>query len=283
MREDFLARIKHIAFTGGKIALDLIQDSSPYLKDDNSVLTKADMEISRLACDVTSDLIATSDHILIDEENIKNIEHLDQSDLKKRPYIWVIDPIDGTRSYINRMPNFGLSIGLLKNQKPWLGAVYFPMMGELFYSDGDQSFFVQNAFTEHEEKRIITPIDQEITRQSIFICNDSFFEKFEWHSSDCQIMIPACAVLSLCWPAIGRGCGAFFGAHIWDFAGSWPVCLSAGLSLRSYQTGSEITELDIKLFARESNDPWKLREFYILLSEQNFALLREKITTKYQR
>ena len=67
MRENFLARIKHIAFTGGKIALDLIQDSSPYLKDDNSVLTKADMEISRLACDVINDLIATSDHILIDD------------------------------------------------------------------------------------------------------------------------------------------------------------------------------------------------------------------------
>jgi fructose-1,6-bisphosphatase/inositol monophosphatase family enzyme len=93
-------------------------------------------------------------------------------------------------------------------------------------------------------------------------------------------MNPACAVLSLCWPAIGRGCGAFFGAHIWDFAGSWPIFLSAGLSLRSYQTGKEIRQLDLGLFARESKDPWRLREWYILSSERNFAILKEKIVPK---
>ncbi len=93
-------------------------------------------------------------------------------------------------------------------------------------------------------------------------------------------MNPLCAVLGLCWPTIGRGCGAFFGAHIWDFAGSWPIFLSAGLSLRSYETGSEISQLDIVLFARESQDPWKLREHYILSSEQNFSSLRGRIIPK---
>jgi fructose-1,6-bisphosphatase/inositol monophosphatase family enzyme len=280
MREEYSARMKHIAFMGGKIALELISSSNYSLKPDKSVLTKADMEISKLSRSVIDDLLKTSDHILIDEEDTGSTEYFDQSHFEDTPYIWAIDPIDGTRSFSNRMPNFGISISLLKELRPWLGVVYFPMFGELFYSDGKQSFFVQNAFTEREETKLISPVDHQISSQSIFISNDSFFEKFDWNSSDCQLMNPLCAVLSLCWPTIGRGCGAFFGAHIWDFAGSWPIFSSAGLSLRSFQTGNEITQLDTVLFARESRDPWKLREYYILSSEKNFSLLREKIIPK---
>jgi len=280
VRKEYFARMKRIAFMGGKVALELISSSNHCLKPDKSVLTKADMEISKLSHSVIYDLLKTPDHVLIDEENIESAEYFDQSHFEDTPFIWVIDPIDGTRAFSNRMPNFGISISLLKDLKPWLGVVYFPMLGELFYSDGKKSFFVQNAFTECEQTQLISPIDHQISSQSIFMCNDSFFEKFDWDSSDCQLMNPLCAVLSLCWPTIGRGCGAFFGAHIWDFAGSWPIFLSAGLNLRSYQTGNEITQLDIALFARESKDPWKLKEHYILSSEQNFSLLREKIIPK---
>jgi len=280
MRKEYLARMKRIASTGGKISLEQISNGDYSLKPDKSILTKADVEISRLSRSVIDDLLNTSDHILIEEENTESTGYFNQSHLEDTPFIWAIDPIDGTRAFSNGMPNFGISIGLLKDLKPWLGMVYFPMLGELFYSDGKQSFFVQSAFTECEETQPISPVGHEISRQSIFISNDSFFEKFDWNFSDCQLMNPLCAVLGLCWPTIGRGCGAFFGAHLWDFAGSWPIFLSAGLSLRSYQTGNEITELDTALFAGESDDPWKLREHYILSSAQNFSLLRERITKK---
>ncbi|MGR3317780.1 MAG: inositol monophosphatase family protein [Candidatus Anammoxibacter sp.] len=275
--------MKQIAFRGGEIALKLIRKSSFSLKPDNSVLTKVDTEISAIARSVLKDILAKPDHILIDEEDIENTRYLDQSYLEATRFIWVLDPIDGTRAFSNRMPNFGISIGLLKDLKPWLGVIYFPMLGELFYSEGKQSIFVRNAFTKSKIKTVITPIDQQITSQSIFICNDSFSEKFDWDYSDCQLMNPACAVLGLCWPSIGRGCGAFFGAHIWDFAGSWPIFLSADLSLRSYQTGNEMSQLDIGLFFGKSKNPWRLREWYILSSERNFSLLREKITPKYQK
>ena len=139
--------MKQIAFMGGKIALELIGKSSFSLKPDNSVLTKVDTEISAIARSVLKDILAKPDHILIDEEDIENTKYLDQSYLETTPFIWTVDPIDGTRAFSNRMPNFGISIGLLKDLKPWLGVVYFPMLGELFYSEGKQSIFIRNAFT----------------------------------------------------------------------------------------------------------------------------------------
>jgi len=280
MREEYFSRMRHIAFKGGEIALRLISRGNYRFKQDNTVLTEADLEISKLSRRVLDDLLKTPDHILIDEENTESAQYFNRSYLENTPFIWAIDPIDGTRAFSNGMPNFGISIGLIKGLKPWLGMVYFPMFRELFYSDGDNSFFVQNAFKEYEETNLISPIDHQISSQSIFISNDSFFEKFDWDFSDCKLMNPLCAVLGLCWPTIGRGCGAFFGASIWDFAGSWPIFLSAGLSLRSYQTGDELTQLDMGLFAKEDKNPWRLKEQYILSSEKNFPILRSKITAK---
>ena len=131
-----------------------------------------------------------------------------------------------------------------------------------------------------KKKSIINKIDQQITDQSIFIGNDLFLEKFAWDFCNCRLINPSCSTMNLCWPAIGRGCGAFFSANLWDFAGSWPIFLSAGLSLRSYQTGKEIAELDVGLFTRKSKEIWKLRESYILSSKRNFSLLRKKIRPK---
>lgn len=281
MINEYLNRMKHIAKAGGEIALERISNNSHSIKSDNSVLTNADIEISKSARKIISDLLATPDHLIIDEEDTTNIKYLNQSRLEKTPFVWALDPIDGTRSYSNHMPNFGISIGLLKNLEPWLGMVYFPMLRELFYSDGKKSFFVLNPFTENETKTVIAPIEQPVSRQSLFICNDSFSESFDWHYTDCQIMNPACAVLSLCWPAIGRGCGAFFGASIWDFAGSWPIFLSSGLSLRSYKTGQELTKINVALFKGTDKCPWRLREYYILSSSQNYATIKKKITPKY--
>ena len=63
-----------------------------------------------------------------------------------------MDPIDGTRLYANRMPTFGISLGLLKDLKPWLGVVYFPVLKELFYCDGKEAYFVQNAFSPNQRR-----------------------------------------------------------------------------------------------------------------------------------
>lgn len=47
-------------------------------------------------------------------------------------YVWIVDPIDGTKSYISGMPLFGTLLGLLHRGKPIIGTVGMPALGENF-------------------------------------------------------------------------------------------------------------------------------------------------------
>ena len=189
--------------------LRLMNDSRPDFKDDNSVITIADKEISKMAHDRLEPLFSTGEHLLIDEEDPEKEKYFDSELLKKTKFVWSVDPIDGTRLYANRIPYFAVSIGLFKDLKPWLGVVYFPHLAELFFCDGEASYFVYNAFSFNEKKKLIEPIDQQITHQSVFLTSDLFFDKMKWKQKDCRVLISACGTLNMCWPAIGRGVRVF--------------------------------------------------------------------------
>jgi myo-inositol-1(or 4)-monophosphatase len=51
-------------------------------------------------------------------------------------YVWALDPIDGTKSFINGMPTWGTLIGLLRFGEPVFGLMHQPFMRELFSGDG---------------------------------------------------------------------------------------------------------------------------------------------------
>jgi myo-inositol-1(or 4)-monophosphatase len=51
-------------------------------------------------------------------------------------YIWVLDPIDGTKSFINGMPTWGTLIGLLRFGEPVFGLMHQPFIRERFSGDG---------------------------------------------------------------------------------------------------------------------------------------------------
>ncbi len=54
-------------------------------------------------------------------------------------YCWIIDPIDGTRSYISGLPLWGTLIGLYQNGVPVAGIMHQPFTGERYLSNGSQS------------------------------------------------------------------------------------------------------------------------------------------------
>lgn len=65
------------------------------------------------------------DHAILSEE----AGALGQQD---NPYLWAIDPLDGTTNYAHQYPVFAVSIGLLVDGIPSLGVIYDPSKDELF-------------------------------------------------------------------------------------------------------------------------------------------------------
>lgn len=56
-------------------------------------------------------------------------------------YVWVIDPIDGTRAFISGLPVWGTLIGLYRKGEAWMGLMDQPFTGERFFADGTQTIY----------------------------------------------------------------------------------------------------------------------------------------------
>jgi histidinol phosphatase-like enzyme (inositol monophosphatase family) len=62
-----------------------------------------------------------------------------------RKYVWVIDPIDGTKSFVTGHPLFGGLIGLLEDGRPCLGQIDMPVLGERYFAADGQPTLMNGA------------------------------------------------------------------------------------------------------------------------------------------
>lgn len=257
----------------GEIALSLIGSADQREKADRTLVTEADSRISELAVEMFAPVCG--DRYVITEERIDDVGPVLRDEARReRPELMVvIDPIDGTRNYANGMPLYGVSVGVLRDLRPWIGYVVFPGLREMVCCDGDASFHVANPFSADESVRRLSAVRGGVHRNSVFFGDDRFPAGFRWNYATCMMMIPNCSVVNLTWPALGRGCGALFGSHIWDLAGSWPVFRGAGLELRALSDGRVLGEFD----ADDYNGKWELKEHFILSSGGDYEVLRGSV------
>src|SRR6266513_2823061 len=68
-------------------------------------------------------------------------------------YVWVLDPIDGTKSFICGMPAWGTLIGLMRFGKPVFGTMHQPFLGESFTGDGEAARFTTSPLLMSEQDR----------------------------------------------------------------------------------------------------------------------------------
>lgn len=90
------------------------------MKADDTPVTRTDLEVETLIREMIADRYPT--HGVIGEEHPASAADAD--------HVWVIDPIDGTRSFIAGRPVFGTLIALTVDTVPMLGVVDVPIMGE---------------------------------------------------------------------------------------------------------------------------------------------------------
>ena len=125
IQSDYLLA-KEAAIEAGKIVMKYFQTSSYEIKDKsiNNPVTTADYEANQ----IIKDTLFKEDHDYgwLSEETVDSKERLNKEN------IWVVDPIDGTKEFIEGVPHFTISIGMVSNGKPVIGVIYNPAKNELF-------------------------------------------------------------------------------------------------------------------------------------------------------
>ncbi len=121
--EDALEEATEIVERGARVALSYFRQ--PLLiecKADQSPVTIADKKTEE---SIRNDLaLAFPDHGIIGEEF--------GTQSSDRRFVWTIDPIDGTRSFVRGIPLFGTLVSLLDNGEPVLGIACLPALNETY-------------------------------------------------------------------------------------------------------------------------------------------------------
>jgi len=129
MDSSIIPFIKTLAYESAKVINPLFSnpDLKVELKADNSPVTYAD----RKAEEVMRALIQKEfpEHGIVGEEY--------GSSNPDAEYTWVLDPIDGTRSFAANCPLFGTLICLRKNDIPIWGAIHISSIGKLYIGDNE--------------------------------------------------------------------------------------------------------------------------------------------------
>ena len=113
-----------VAEEAGKFVMNYFdKDFEVFSKDTkNNLVTEVDKGCQELVKNKISNRFP--DHSIIGEED-------GSSSLRNSSeFTWVIDPIDGTTNFANGLPNFSISIGLLKNSEPIAGSIWIPWPNE---------------------------------------------------------------------------------------------------------------------------------------------------------
>lgn len=97
-------------------------------KRDNSPLTIADKRSHQ----IIADLLSTSplNHFPVLSEEGRDIPYEER---KYWEYFWLVDPLDGTKEFINRNGEFTVNIALIHKDRPVLGIIYVPVKDTFYF------------------------------------------------------------------------------------------------------------------------------------------------------
>ncbi|OGT45654.1 MAG: 3'(2'),5'-bisphosphate nucleotidase [Gammaproteobacteria bacterium RIFCSPHIGHO2_12_FULL_38_11] len=139
---NYLPQAISIATHAGEILLSHFHSGFSHsikIKSDHSPVTQADMASNKY---ITEQLIKLNSEIpVLSEEN--NIP--DFSVRKKWERYWLIDPLDGTRGFINHSPEFCVNIALIENHEAALGVIYSPVEKICYYGVKNNGAFLIDA------------------------------------------------------------------------------------------------------------------------------------------
>ncbi len=187
----------------------------------NNLVTEADHASEKAIIEIIQQ--EYPDHYILSEEKGEMI--MDSE------YKWIVDPIDGTVNFANGIPICCVSIGLEKAGKMILGAVYNPLMNEMF--------FAQRGFGASLNEKKIKVSDKTEVIRSCLVTGFPYtyldkpngplqvFERFIRKGVPVRRL--GSAAIDLCWVAAGRFDGFYeHQLQAWDSAAGFLIVEEAG-------------------------------------------------------
>ena len=103
-------------------------------KNNNDPVTLADLEVNELIINRINQKYKNINWGILSEENFKiNSQYCDNAE-----WLWVLDPLDGTKDFIQGTGNYAMHLALNYKKKPYIGVVLIPEKDELWISHGDK-------------------------------------------------------------------------------------------------------------------------------------------------
>ncbi len=137
---DLLPPLLELAREVGRAVMalyDAADDRVVEYKTDDSPLTKADWVAHHMIVDGLSRL--THDWPVLSEESVA-VSYAERS---RWPQFWLVDPLDGTKEFLNCNGEFTINIALIKHGVPVLGVVHAPANEAIYFAAKGQGAFCQ--------------------------------------------------------------------------------------------------------------------------------------------
>ncbi len=211
MSEIDIAELRAWARECGAVALRLFNRVEVRRKADRSPVTEADVTIEHMLVERIMARYPT--HGIVGEEHAR----LDTA----REYVWAVDPIDGTASFIAGLPIWGISIGLLRHGAPYAGLVYLPVVDECYWAVHGSGAFL-------DDRPIMVAEPQEWDSEDWLAISSDAHRRLDIDFAGKTRSLGSAAA-AICYVARGTALGAILTqASIWDLAGGMAVLTAAG-------------------------------------------------------
>ena len=222
-KEEFLNLAVETALKAGELLIDYLGNIECVEdKGVGDLVTEADRDSESLVVEAIKK--ALPDHGIVGEEGSGfNLNS---------EYCWLIDPLDATFNYAHGFPIFDVSIGLLKDGVPVVGAVYDPLRDKMFCASDGNGAYLNEDLLQVSDTPKLTPtalfaVSTAIVENELMPGTVKYMQKIFSNGSKCRSI--GCAALSLCYTAEGVFDGYIdMDIKAWDIAASGLILLEAG-------------------------------------------------------
>ncbi len=119
----------------------LLEDSdykNNILKNDNEddPVTLADLKVNEIIIKRINEKYKNINWDILSEENVKTSDTF----VNRNDWVWVLDPLDGTKDFIQGTGNYAMHLALNFKQKPYIGFVLIPDKNQLWIADGKKTW-----------------------------------------------------------------------------------------------------------------------------------------------